>query len=206
MSSINKPFPDLDESILDPDPIRQFHAWYAAASSLKLYDAVTLATATPEGVPSARIVLLKEADGRGFVFYSNYESRKGRELAANPRAALCFHWPELDRSIRIEGSVSKTTPDESDTYFRSRPRERQLSSLASAQSRVVGSRAELDDRYRELEKELEGRPVPRPATWGGYRLQPVSIEFWQQRYARLNDRVVYTLQPDGTWLIRRLAP
>jgi pyridoxamine 5'-phosphate oxidase len=202
----NQQLPDLDEKILNADPIRQFEEWYDIASSLKLHDAMTLATSTKDGVPSLRVVLLKQVDERGFVFFSNYDSRKGKELSVNPSAALCFHWVQLDRSVRIEGRVSKLPPDESDVYWKTRPREGQLSSLASAQSRVVKGREELDRRYVELEKEYKGREIPRPSHWGGYRLKPGSIEFWQQRFARLNDRILYTLQPNGVWLISRLSP
>jgi len=201
-------FPHLDVGGLDPDPIKQFSHWYDAAwaAGIKLPDAMTLATATGNGKPSARIVLLKNVDQGGFVFYTNYDSRKGAELSDNPRAALVFYWTELDRSVRIEGRVSKISAEESDAYFATRPRESRLSSLASAQSRVLSNREELDRRFEELRKQFDGRPIPRPEQWGGYRLEPDAIEFWQQRYARLNDRILYERQPDGSWTMRRLAP
>jgi pyridoxamine 5'-phosphate oxidase len=208
---VNKPkphLPHLDDGVLDPDPFKQFSAWYRLAleHGAGMPDAMALATATKEGRPSVRMVLLKQVDRNGFVFYSNYESRKGKELSENPRAALTFFWPELDRSIRIEGSVEKLTEEESDRYFASRPRESQLSSLTSLQSSIVGSRAVLDLQYENLKREYEGRQIPRPSSWGGYRLRPERIEFWQQRVARLNDRILFTLGPDGSWSVSRLAP
>jgi len=200
--------PDLDDDILDRDPIKQFNEWYQLAidHGLKHPGAMSLATATRDGMPSVRIVLLKQSDRRGFVFYSNYESRKGRELAENPKAALAFFWPEFDRSIRIEGMITKLSSEESDKYFAERPREGQLSSLTSAQSRIVKNRAELDERYEKLRNEYEGKEIARPSHWGGYRLKPEAIEFWQHRYARLNDRILYTLMTDGSWSVCRLAP
>jgi len=200
--------PDLDDGTLDRNPIKQFTQWYRLAidHGIKLPDAMSLATATKDGKPSVRIVLLKRVDERGFEFYSNYDSRKGKELSENPRAALAFHWAEFDRSVRVEGTVTKLTPEESDSYFATRPREGQLSSLTSSQSRVVESRAQLDGRYEELRREYEGRNIPRPPHWGGYRLKPEVIEFWQQRFARLNDRILYTLNPDGNWSVSRLSP
>ncbi len=198
----------LDDGVLNPDPFKQFKEWYniAVKANLKQPDAMTLATATKDGKPSVRTVLLKQVDHRGFVFYTNYDSRKGRELSANPNGALVLHWSELDRAVRIEGPVAKISPDESDAYFATRPRESQLCSLTSPQSHVVSSRAELDSRYEELRKKYEGKKIPRPSNWGGYRLLPDRIEFWQQRYARLNDRILYELQPDGRWKMGRLAP
>ena len=200
--------PDLDDGILDADPIKQFKEWYrlVVERGNRLSDAMSLATATRDGKPSVRTVLLKRVDERGFEFYSNYESRKGRELFENPVAALAFHWPEFDRSVRVEGMVTRISPEESDAYFATRPREGQLSSLTSAQSRVVESRESLDRRFNELQREFEGKQIPRPPQWGGYRLKPVSIEFWQQRFARLNDRILYTLSRDGTWSVSRLSP
>jgi pyridoxamine 5'-phosphate oxidase len=165
-----------------------------------------LSTASSDSKPSARIVLLKHVDAEGFVFYTNYNSRKGRELADNPVAALVFFWPALDCQVRVEGPVAKLAAGESDAYFRTRPRDGQLSSLTSNQSEIVGSRAELDNRFEELRREYEGKPIPRPVHWGGYRLRPDRIEFWQTRFARMNDRVLYELESDGRWSIRRLAP
>lgn len=200
--------PDLDDGTLDRDPIKQFTEWYRLAvdHGIKLPHAMSLATATKDGKPSVRIVLLKRVDEWGFEFYSNYDSRKGKELSENPRAALVLHWAEFDRSVRVEGVVSRLTREESDAYFATRPREGQLSSLTSSQSRVVESRAQLDERYEELRREYEGRKIPRPPHWGGYRLKPEVIEFWQQRFARLNDRIQYRLMPDGSWSVCRLAP
>jgi pyridoxamine 5'-phosphate oxidase len=201
-------FDPLDERSLGSDPIVEFRIWFDAAreAAVPQHDAMTLATATSDGKPSARMVLLKQADREGFVFYSNYNSRKGRELAENPRAALVLYWAELNRSVRVEGAVARLTAAESDTYFASRPREGQLSSLTSVQSEPVGSRDDLDRRFEEMQRTFDGRPIPRPPHWGGYRLKPTRIEFWQQRFARLNDRVEYMRQPDGTWRKTRLDP
>ena len=199
---------ELDEHHVHADPIRQFQEWYdeAIAAGIPQCDAMTLATASADGVPSARIVLLKKADENGFVFYTNYQSRKGRELDSNPRAALVFFWAGHNRSVRIEGTVGRVSASESGAYFATRPRDGQLSSLTSNQSDEVGNRATLDETFDALKKRFEGKPIPRPDYWGGYRLKPARIEFWQARFARLNDRVEYTLQPDGLWKKRRLQP
>jgi pyridoxamine 5'-phosphate oxidase len=165
---------------------------------------MTLATASADGAPSARIVLLKDIDRGGFVFYTNYRSRKGRELAANPRAALVFHWNDLEREVRIEGSVEQVTAAESDEYFASRPLPSRHAAIASPQSEVVASRAVLEAEFAAAEA-AHGDAAPRPAHWGGYRVMPASVEFWQGRPSRLHDRLLYTLQ-DGRWTIRRLAP
>src|SRR5918911_4174125 len=164
--------PELSEASVDADPIKQFARWFgdAEAAGLKLPNAMTLATATPDGRPSARVVLLKEFDADGFVFYTNYESQKGRELAENPRAALCFYWPELDRQVRITGSVTKTAREESEGYFHTRPVDSQLGAWASRQSAVIPSREVLEERMRQLMREYEGGEVPLPPYWGGYRL------------------------------------
>ena len=167
---------------------------------------VALATADERGRPSVRMVLLRGVDDRGFVFHTNYESRKGRELTANPHAALCFHWPMLDEQIRIDGTVERLADDESDEYFDSRPRGSQLGAWASRQSEVLASREALEEEYRQVEARFAGQPVPRPPFWGGYRLHPTRIEFWYGRPDRLHDRVVYTRQPDGSWRIGRLYP
>lgn len=166
---------------------------------------VALATADPQGRPSVRMVLLRGADERGFVFYTNYNSRKGRELTGNPRAALCFHWATLDEQIRIEGTVERLPPEESDAYFSSRPRGSQLGAWASDQSAVLPSREALEQRYREIERRFEGDAVPRPPFWGGFRLKPDRIEFWYGRPDRLHDRVVYVRDGDA-WRIERLYP
>ena len=167
---------------------------------------MTLATAGADCRPSARLVLLKGFDASGFVFYTNYESRKARELAANPWAALVFFWPQLARQVRIEGRVEPVAPHESDAYFHSRPRGSQLGAWASHQSQVISSRAVLDQRMQELTAAYQARPVPRPPYWGGYRLAPTLVEFWQGRPNRLHDRLRYRRLEDGGWLIERLAP
>ena len=196
----------LDEGDLDRDPFRQFEAWFAdAATRVRVPEAMAIATATSAGEPSLRMVLLKGFDEHGFVFFTGYESRKGRELAANPHAALLFYWDPLGRQVRVEGSVAKVARDESERYFHSRPRGAQIAALGSRQSTVIGGRAELDTRYAELERELDGREVPLPPQWGGLRLVPTAFEFWQQRENRLHDRLGYRREGDR-WLIERLSP
>lgn len=198
----------IDVSTVDRNPIKQFQRWLddAIAACIVIPNAMTLATATPDGKPSARLVLLKHADDRGFVFYTNYNSRKGRELALNPYAALVFSWIELERQVRIEGIVEKVPPEEADVYFTTRPRDSQLSAHASPQSEVIESRNVLDHRMKELSKQYRSKDVPRPPHWGGYRLVPSVIEFWQGRKSRLHDRIEYRRSSDGAWDIRRLAP
>jgi len=198
----------LDEATVDPDPIKQFRLWFdaAVASGSRLPESMTLATSTPEGKPSARVVLLKSVDVQGFVFYTNYRSAKARELDENPHAALVFYWVGLDRQVRVEGTVSRVSAEESDQYFQTRPRESQLGALASPQSEVIESREVLEERLSALEKEYGDREVSRPSHWGGYRLKPKRIEFWENRPGRLHDRIVYDLQADGSWTIARLAP
>jgi pyridoxamine 5'-phosphate oxidase len=198
----------LDERSVDSNPILLFQRWFddAVASGSRLPDAMTLATASSDGKPSARMVLLKQVDDSGFVFYTNYNSQKARQLAENPRAALVLYWVQLDRQIRVEGTVERVSAAESDEYFRTRPRESQLGALASPQSEVVESRAVLVQRFRDLDELYRGREVERPAHWGGYRLTPERIEFWQNREGRLHDRIVYERQADGSWIINRLAP
>ena len=198
----------LDEKSADPNPLKLFRRWFdeAIASGSRLPDATTLATATKEGKPSARMVLLKQADEQGFVFYTNYNSHKARELDENPYAALVCYWVQLDRQIRVEGSVERVSAQESDEYFRTRPRDSQLGAIASPQSEVIESREFLEQRFRDFEAMYRDRTVARPAHWGGYRLKPEMIEFWQNRPGRLHDRIVYQRQPDGSWSIQRLAP
>ena len=198
----------LDEKTLNPNPVSQFKSWFAdaAATGMHLPEAMTLATSTREGKPAARMLLLKQADDRGFVFYTNYRSTKARELDQNPFAALVFYWPQLERQVRVEGSVSRVSARESDEYFRTRPRESQIGALASPQSEVIENREVLERRFRELEESYRDREVDRPEHWGGYRLKPARIEFWKGRRGRLHDRIVYDLQPDGSWSIKRLAP
>ena len=198
----------LDQNTADADPLKQFQRWFddARAAGLPLPEAMTLATATSDGRPSARLVLLKEADKRGFVFYTNYGSQKAREMDANPQAVLVFYWPQLERQVRIEGPVSRVTAAESDEYFRSRPRESQIGALASPQSEVISGRDVLQQRFEELEEFYRDRDIERPAHWGGYRLQPERIEFWKGRPGRLHDRLLYAAQADGSWTIKRLAP
>ena len=197
----------LNESDLDANPVEQFRRWFDEALAANLHEpnAMTIATATPDGQPSARIVLLKGYDERGFVFYSNYDGRKGRELEENPRCALLFYWGELERQVRIEGRAGRVPDRESDVYFASRPRGSRLGAWASAQSREVEGRGVLEDRLRELEAEYEGREVPRPPFWGGYRVEPDLFEFWQGRENRLHDRLVYR-RSEGSWKVARLQP
>jgi pyridoxamine 5'-phosphate oxidase len=198
----------LREEDADPSPFDQFARWFgeAAAGGLRVPEAATLATAGEGGRPSARIVLVKVRDESGFVFFSNYESRKGRELAANPRAALVFHWDALGRQVRLEGAVERTSVEESARYVRGRPRGSQLSALASPQSDVIDGREVLERRVAELAAAYQGIELPEPENWGGFRLLPDSFEFWQHREDRLHDRLRYTRLPDARWLIERLAP
>jgi len=200
--------PALTKATVDRNPIRQFERWFAELpAGVPEQDAIsmTLATATMDGRPSARIVLLKSFDDQGFVFYTNYESRKGIDLADNPRACLLFYWSLVWRQVRIEGTVEKVSPEESDQYFRSRPLGSKIGAWASDQSRPVANRADLEKRFEEFGWKF-GDNVPRPPHWGGYRVKPDVIEFWQGRENRLHDRLLYTLQEDGTWSIERVAP
>jgi pyridoxamine 5'-phosphate oxidase len=196
----------LSEANADADPIVQFNRWFddAVAADLRHPNAMTLAT-VDDGRPSARVVLLKSVDEHGFVFFTNYESRKGRELAANPSAALLFFWSELERQVRVDGTAEKVSPDESDAYFATRPYGSQIGAWASAQSAPIPSREVLEARARDLDARYEGGPVPRPDHWGGYRVAPVEIEFWQGRANRLHDRLRYRLA-DGVWTRERLSP
>lgn len=189
------------------DPMQQFAAWFNEAEAAAIHEAnaMTLATVSLDGQPSARTVLLKGLDS-GFVFYTNYESRKGEDLAANPKAALLFFWKELERQVRIEGEVARINRDETARYFTSRPRGSQLGALASPQSTVVPDRSSLEARFEQAEATYANEDVPLPDFWGGYRLTPATFEFWQGRPNRLHDRLRYVAHEDGTWLIERLAP
>jgi pyridoxamine 5'-phosphate oxidase len=198
---------ELRRADLAADPLEQFRSWFAeAGAALEVPEAMVLATATPGGAPSARMVLLKGVDERGLVFFSHYTSRKGRELEANPQAALLFHWRPLGRQVRVEGWIERVSAEESDAYFATRPRDAQVGALASRQSDPLASRTELYDRLAELERDLGGGEVPRPPTWGGFLLAPAAWEFWQHRDSRLHDRFRYEREPDGGWSVQRLFP
>ncbi len=200
----------LHRSDLDPDPIKQFEIWFgeaAALSQIRDVNAMTLATASPDGAPFARIVLLKGVSERGFVFFTNYASDKGRQLAANPRAALILFWVQLERQVRIEGTVEKTSVAEAEAYFHSRPKGSQLGAWASAQSEVVASREALEEQLAAAGERFAGSEVPLPEHWGGYRVVPHTIEFWQGRTNRLHDRFRYRREAAGAaWFIERLSP
>jgi len=197
----------LLEKDLARDPFRQFDKWFQEATAAKLVEpnAMTLATATKDGRPSARTVLLKGVDGRGFVFYTNYESRKGREIAENPRASLVLPWIGLERQVIAEGTLTKVSREESAAYFHSRPRASQLGAWVSQQSSIITGRAVLEDAMKALEKKHAGAEVPVPPAWGGYRLTPETVEFWQGRRSRLHDRLRYRREA-GEWIVERLAP
>jgi pyridoxamine 5'-phosphate oxidase len=197
----------LDERDVDPDPLVQFRKWFDDARRAELPEpnAMTLATATPGGVPSARMVLLKAADERGFTFFTDYRSRKGQELEANPHAALVFFWGELERQVRITGTVSRVSREETEAYFRTRPRESRLGAWSSQQSTVLAGREVLEARLREVSARHPGDEVPTPPYWGGYLLTPDALEFWQGRESRLHDRVRYQREAEG-WRIERLSP
>lgn len=197
----------LTESEVSENPIDQFKEWFKKALSADLLDpnAMTLSTADKEGTPSSRTVLLKGVGAEGFQFYTNYKSRKGKELEENPRAALCFYWPSHERQVRIQGEVQKIGRDESETYFHQRPRQSQISAWASQQSAKVASREDLISRFKEMERRFEGEEIPLPEFWGGYILKPNRIEFWQGRAGRMHDRICYEKEKDG-WTRFRLAP
>lgn len=199
---------NLLEENASPDPFTQFERWFADAvdAKLDLPDAMTLATATKDGVPSARMVVLRGFDERGFCFYTDYESQKGKELAENPHAALVFYWRELDRQVRSTGTVEKMSAEESDTYFASRPVSSQLAVWTERQSLVISGREHLTKGFQQAERMYSSETIPRPQHWGGYRLVPSLFEFWQGCPSRLHDRLCYTLQPDGTWEMTRLSP
>ncbi|MGZ3581954.1 MAG: pyridoxamine 5'-phosphate oxidase [Ktedonobacterales bacterium] len=198
----------LGEADVDADPFRQFRVWFdeAVSAGQPEPNAMTLATASRDGRPSARMVLLKGFDERGFVYYTNYESRKGRELAENSYAALVFFWVELERQVRIEGRVERVSAEESDAYFHSRPEGSQIGAAASHQSQVIASREVIERRAAELTAEYAGRGIPRPNFWGGFRVIPDTIEFWQGCPSRLHDRLRYRRNDDGSWTIERLSP
>jgi pyridoxamine 5'-phosphate oxidase len=193
---------------MSEEPVLQFHSWFreAVEAGVEVPETMTIATATAAGAPSARMVLLKGAGEDGFVFYTGYSSRKAHELDENPRAALVFYWQRLGRQVRIEGVVERVGEDESAAYFATRPRGSQLAAWASEQSAPLPSRDDLERRYAELEREYQGREVPLPPHWGGFRLRPDAIEFWQHRDNRLHDRVRYTRAREGEWSVERLAP
>jgi pyridoxamine 5'-phosphate oxidase len=198
----------LAEKDLARDPFRQFDQWFQEAEAAKITEpnAMTLATATRDGRPSVRTVLLKGVDGRGFVFYTNYESRKGRELDGNPRVALLLPWIAIERQVIVEGPVTRVSREESEAYFHSRPAGSQLSAWVSQQSSIISSRKVLEDAMKAVEKKYAGVPVPLPPHWGGFRVAPETVEFWQGRRNRLHDRLRYRREADGGWSIERLAP
>ena len=193
---------------LDADPIKQFERWLndAVAAGQVEPTAMTLATATRDGRPSARVVLLKGVEQNGFVFFTNYKSQKGHEIEANPHVELCFFWDKLERTVRVHGTVSRTSREESEAYFRQRPKRSQIGALASNQSEVVADREVLERRFAELEKQYETTDVPTPLHWGGFRVTPETIEFWQGRRSRLHDRLRYRRDAGGVWKIERIAP
>lgn len=201
-------FQGLSETQVHSNPFAQFKTWFdqAIAAQLPEPNAMTIATATPDGKPSARMVLLKDYDERGFVFYTNYDSQKGQQLVANPWGAIVFWWAQLERQVRIEGRVEKISADESDAYFYSRPKGSQLGAWVSHQSQVVDCREVLERRLEQLNEEYENKDVPRPPHWGGFRVIPQEIEFWQGRPNRLHDRLLYRFLDDGSWTIQRLSP
>jgi pyridoxamine 5'-phosphate oxidase len=197
----------LSEDTTDPDPFRQFESWYndRLAEGVRVPDSMALGTSSSDGTISVRSVLLKSFDKTGFVFFTNYNSRKGIQLQSNPHAALHFHWPERERQIRIEGLVRKISPEESDMYFNSRPEEARISTWASEQSSIILSRDYLEEKFRSYKKSFKNKIIERPRYWGGYRLEPIWFEFWQERPNRLHDRISYTFTGDK-WIINRLAP
>jgi pyridoxamine 5'-phosphate oxidase len=201
-------FQGLSETDADRNPFKQFQVWFdqALAAQLPEPNAMTVATVTKSGKPRARVVLLKNFDERGFVFYTNYHSHKGQELADNPQAAIAFWWAELERQVRIEGRVLKVSDRESDEYFHSRPFNSRLGAWASEQSQVIESREVLEQRLQDLKTKYENQDIPRPPHWGGFRVIPTAIEFWQGRPSRLHDRLLYSLLDDGSWQIERLSP
>jgi pyridoxamine 5'-phosphate oxidase len=198
----------LVETEIESNAIKQFNIWWQDALEAKITEvnAMTVATASADGMPSARTMLLKGFSEKGFVFFTNYESYKGQQLSENPKACLVFFWKELERQVRITGLIEKTSDQENDAYFQSRPRESQVGAIASPQSQVIESRQWLDERYKKLNEQFENTTVQRPQRWGGFLVRPVIIEFWQGRPGRLHDRIQYTIQEDGAWKVERLAP
>jgi pyridoxamine 5'-phosphate oxidase len=198
----------LIESEVDHDPIKQFNVWWQDAIEAKICEvnAMTLATASSDGMPSARTVLLKGFSEEGFIFFTNYNSYKGQQLAENPKACLVFFWKELERQVRITGLVQKASAEESNIYFKSRPKASQAGAIASPQSQVIESREWLDEQYKKISGQFGEKEIQRPIHWGGYVVKPVIIEFWQGRTGRLHDRIQYSLLEDGGWKIERLAP
>lgn len=211
ISDLRQEYPDheLNEDEASVDPFLQFAWWFMEVTeSERIHEpnAMTLATVDTNGRPSARIVLLKEFDPRGFVFYTNYQSGKGHQIAHNPYGAIVLYWDKISRQVRVEGRLEQVASEDSDEYFQTRPRESQLSAWASAQSQMLYNRAELEARYAELETQYKDKPIPRPPYWGGYRLLPDEFEFWQGRPSRLHDRLRYRLLPNGQWRMERLSP
>ncbi len=211
IASIRKEYTEavLIEEEAKKNPIEQFTKWWndALKAAIIEVNAMTLSTASSDGMPSARIVLLKEFNEKGFVFFTNYNSFKGQQLAENPKACLCFFWKELERQVRITGIVQKVSAEENDAYFNSRPKASQVGALTSPQSQVIESRKWLDTHYENLSEQFkDANEIPRPSHWGGYLVKPVIVEFWQGRPGRLHDRLQYTLQQNGEWKIERLAP
>jgi pyridoxamine 5'-phosphate oxidase len=198
----------LSEKDMTSDPFQQFEKWWKEAmdSNIEEANAMTLATASNDGIPSARIVLLKGLDKKGFIFFTNYNSFKGQQLLENPRACLVFFWKELERQVRITGLVAKVSDKESDEYFNTRPEGSRIAAWASPQSQVIANRNWLEENEKKLQKQFKNTAIERPPHWGGYRIMPINIEFWQGRPNRLHDRINYSLQETGAWLIERLAP
>jgi len=198
----------LDVADVDPDPVAQFHRWFEDARRAALLEpnAMTLATSTADGIPSARVVLLKEADARGFVFFTDYRSRKGEELAANPRAALVFLWKEIERQVRVSGTVERVSREESDTYFQSRPLGSRIGAWASRQSAVISGRDWLEGEVARIASAHDGEAIPLPPHWGGFRVIPHALEFWQGRESRLHDRLHYRRGVADEWVVERLSP
>ena len=198
----------LVESEVEADPIKQFNIWWQDALEAKIgeVNAMTVATASADGLPSARTMLLKGFSEKGFVFFTNYNSYKGQQLAENPKACLVFFWKELERQVRVTGLIEKTSEEESNSYFQSRPKASQVGAIASPQSQVIENRQWLDDQYKKLIDQFENTAIQRPEHWGGFVVKPVIMEFWQGRPGRLHDRIQYTISQDGSWKVERLAP